>query len=363
MIFVNEREIACVARFFAGELPESEAVAIRRRLDSDPAWRREVEWLREIWQCSAAMRPRHGGSAARVWLRLAADMERDGGPRVDIVQGAARKSRPLAGALRRPLSRSGVAAAGLLAAAGIAALSFFGMPLSGAGTAPIEPVVVHELVTERGQRAQVGLSDGTRLTLGPGTRLEMLDGFGTESREVRLSGEAFFDIAPDPDRPFLVHVRGAVTRVLGTEFGIRAYPDEPDVKVVVAEGTVSVRSTEPGAAEAILQAGELGELTTGGVQVISRPADLDVHLGWRGGRLTFENTPLAQVAREIERWYGVPIRVGDDSLGSLRLTASFRDQPVEVIVTAVAASLGLEWRRAGETYVFFARGTGRLAAP
>jgi transmembrane sensor len=254
-------------------------------------------------------------------------------------------------------TRSGLAIAAVVASVALLGASFAAIRLLGGS----DQVAVQRLVTEKGERARIELSDGTEVLLGPGNRIDLAADFGAHSREVGLSGEAFFDVVPDPSRPFLVHVRGAVTRVLGTEFGVRAYPDDPVVRVAVAEGTVSLRSTEErDSAAAIVRAGELGEIPSHRGPVVTRPADLDVHLGWRHGRLTFDNTPLDEVAKEIERWFGVPVRVGDPSLSTRRLTASFRDQPVERILEVVALSLELDWTRIGEAYVFVPRRSASL---
>lgn len=352
-----------LARYVAGESSEAEKSQVLAWAATDPARRRFLKSVRRSWK--AAAHPADvwnvDGALARV---KSSAREGRGSPGVTgarsgtdgVPAGPHRVSR------FRPGSRLAVAA--VLASVALSGAAYLGVRSIGGGglLGRDSQVAVQRLITEKGQRARVDLSDGTEVMLGPGSRIEMLPGFGGESREVRLAGEAYFDVVPDASRPFLVHVRGAVTRVLGTEFGIRAYPDDASVKVVVAEGTVSLRSTQSDSAAAIVHAGELGELPSLDGQVVTRTVDLDVHLGWRNGRLTFENAALSQVAKEIERWYGIPVRIGDASLQSRRLTASFRDQPIEAILEVVALTLELEWRRIGEAYVFFPKSSPTLAS-
>ena len=346
-----------LARHVAGECSDAEAAEVEAWAATRESHRASLETAQRAWAAAAIPGDRWDVEAAlsRVKASRGGLLPR----RLTAPKWAA--ARPEPGRFRRMPGAGPLAIAAVLA--GVGFLGVVGFPHLARSVATPDPVAVRELVTEKGERARVGLSDGTQVLLGPGSRVEILSGFGVSTREVRLTGEAYFDVARDAARPFLVHVRGATTRVLGTQFGIRAYPDEPSVKVVVAEGRVSVRPLHEarGTAAAILQGGQMGELTprAGGVTV--RPADVDVHLAWRDGRLTFENAPLAEVVREIERWYGIPVRVGDPSLGSRRLTASFRDQPVEVVLEIVAASLEMEWTRVGQTYVFSSRKAGRLA--
>jgi transmembrane sensor len=351
MMTNNRPDWERLARYVAGECSEQEAAELESWAARDDAHRslleslqwtwRAAEWPRGHWEVEGALSRVKSGSTGTFTDR----------PRI--------RERAAASVAERKHPRFGWARVLALAAV-LAAVSVLGSQYFRRDVVPPTPVAVQELVTEKGQRARIRLADGTQVVLGPGSRLETLQNFGAAAREVRLSGEAYFDVPGDPERPFRVYVGSAVTQVLGTQFGIRAYPDDPAVSVVVAEGRVSLRSKDAEGDAAVLEAGMLGELARDGAEVIARPVDPDAQLGWRDGRLTFENAPLSAVARDLERWYDTPVRVGDDTLGSLRLTASFRNQPVEVVLEIVARSLDVDWKRIGDTYVFVPKKTARL---
>jgi transmembrane sensor len=341
-----------LARFVTGECTETERSTLLAWAAMDPSHRAFLRELRRTWEASAYPTERWDVDSGLARVKSWSEGRRDTKAVVALPTLPRLRQR------RFPRFSN----ARLAVAAVLVGLTLGGSFLMLRLRVGSDQVAVQRLVTEKGQRARVDLSDGSEVLLGPASRIEMVSGFGIDSREVRLTGEAYFDVVHDPARPFLVHVRGAVTRVLGTEFGIRAYPEDSAVRVVVAEGRVSLRATEgTDSAVAIVNAGELGELPSGDGPMVTRMVDLDVHLGWRNGRLTFEKAPLSDVAREIERWYGVPVRIDDPALGTLRLTATFRDQPIENVLHVVAVSLELEWVRVGEAYVFVPKRTASLS--
>lgn len=350
---MNERaEMERLARYVAGECSEQEEAELRAWAGGDPSRLTLLETAQAAWD--AAGWPAGSWDAERALPQVKGALAR---PAPDRLRGRER----MAPAARRSAYSQIRPGWAVIAAAVLAGVGFLGAEYFARGAAAPAPVAVQEMVTEKGQRARIRLADGTQVVLGPASRLAMLQDYGVSAREVRLWGEAYFDVVADPARPFRVFVGTSVTQVLGTQFGIRAYPEDPAVRVVVAEGAVSLRPADQEAEGATLEAGELGELSRGAAEVIARVVDPDVHLAWRDGRLAFENTPLTDVTREIERWYGVPVRVGESSIGSLRLTASFRDQSLEVVLDVVAASLDVRWKRVGQTYVFGTRKTTLLA--
>lgn len=334
-----------LARYLGAECSEAEEEAILTWAAAHPSNRELLESTRRA-RAAASTEEAYDIEAAwsRVERRIAAS-------------DRARRPRRRAHSLTSAPVRWAVAASLLI----VTAVSIYRIP-TGIGLGKPEGVAAQELIAGKGERARLRLSDGSQVLLAPDSRIEVPANFGAESRELRLTGEAFFDVVPDPDRPFRVRAGGAVTRVLGTEFNVRAYPDDLRVRVVVAEGEVSLRSEADSSPSAVLHSGDLGELDPRDGAVVTRKADLDAHLGWRQGLLTFDNAPLSEVVREIERWYGVPVRLGNADLSSRRLTGSFRDLPVAEVVAVVAASLGLEYTRVGQTYIIQLKGSTPVLA-
>jgi transmembrane sensor len=201
--------------------------------------------------------------------------------------------------------------------------------------------------TGRGQTAHVRLVDGSEVQLGPESRLQVYP-TGAEIRAVELVGEAVFKVEHDEARPFLVHSGGAVTEDLGTEFGVRAYPGDHEVRVVVVEGRVSVRPrSAPAHSGTILLPGQLGRVDSGGRVAVENGADKNVYLAWARARLVFQQTPLRDVAVELGRRYDVRIQIADSSVASQRITLDIPAGSISEVLDAVAVPLSLRYERSG----------------
>jgi ferric-dicitrate binding protein FerR (iron transport regulator) len=192
------------------------------------------------------------------------------------------------------------------------------------------------------------------------SRLRLPSPFQVDRRVVQLTGEAYFEVEPDPDRPFIVQTESASVRVRGTAFNVRGYPDEDEVAVAVAEGGVAVQpqhdGDDPTGVE--LGAGEVGRMGTADTTVQTRVADVTAYTGWTEGRLVFEDAPLQDVARRLERWYDLEVRIRDPSLRSLQLTASLKSRSVENVLDVITASLGIRYRIDHRSVLLGPRETG-----
>lgn len=189
--------------------------------------------------------------------------------------------------------------------------------------------------TEIGGQQIAVLDDGTRVSLNTATRLEV--SYGKERRAVRFDhGEALFDVARDPSRPFVVAVDDYHVTALGTSFVIRS--DAKGSWVTLIEG--SVRVTGTGAGETVLRPGERLILTRDATR-IDRP-ELDKLTAWRRGELVFDRTPLPEAVYEINRYTDTPIVVKDPAARSRHVTGSFRVHRSEEFAKSIAALYGLQ---------------------
>src|SRR5699024_7548604 len=155
---------------------------------------------------------------------------------------------------------------------------------------------MQELVVDKGQRSQFKLSDGTQVWLNSDSRLEVPAQFSGDLREVYLEGEAFFDVAPNPDNPFLIYAGESITKVLETEFNLQAYPDEK-VQIAVKEGKVAFGNRQAVVESLELVKNQMGVLSGNNQPVINDVADLERYIGWTDGRLIFKDTLLPEVVK------------------------------------------------------------------
>jgi ferric-dicitrate binding protein FerR (iron transport regulator) len=201
----------------------------------------------------------------------------------------------------------------------------------------------------RGQQHVVRLPDGSRVTLGPDTKLDFTTDNATGARIVSLHGQAFFRIQTNSKRPFIVHSGGVATRVLGTEFSVRKYATDSVTRVAVVSGKVLVQS---GSHETVVVAKTAVQVSDSGqVRRISSLA-VDEEIAWTHGRLVFRETPITTVAAEVERRYDITIRFADSSFARMRLTASLDTETAVQALDYLALALNARYTRDGQIVTF-----------
>lgn len=205
--------------------------------------------------------------------------------------------------------------------------------------------------TRIGQRDSVTLADGSRVLLGPDSRLVVPADYGAASRAVELRGDGYFDVRHDAVKPFVVRVGQALVEDVGTTFTVES--DEGDTtSVAVVTGSVRLRADNSSPASGVLlAAGDRGTIDPKGSVNAERHAAGDDDVAWTTGRLVFRDASLTRVAGEIHRWYGVTLHVADSSLLKRHVTASFAGEPIEQVLKIVALTLGAQIERRGDSAI------------
>ena len=174
-----------------------------------------------------------------------------------------------------------------------------------AKTNDMATVLYNTLTTARGGQTRVLLADGSRVWLNTASSLKYPTVFTGQERTVDLDGEAYFEIAPHPNRPFIVHVNGSRIEVLGTQFNIMAYTDEENQQTTLLEGAVRVSSRS---ASRILQPGQQAILDNGRSTLsINKDVDVEEVLAWKNGLFEFNSLDIQAVMRQVSRWYNVNV--------------------------------------------------------
>ena len=201
-----------------------------------------------------------------------------------------------------------------------------------------------EFVSRAGSRTTVVLRDGTQLVLGPGTLLRVPADFGQSTRTVELDGKALFAVVHDARHPFAVRTARVTVRDVGTTFAVSAYTGDAEERVAVAEGQVAVGG-------AMLSAHDLASITATGAVAIRRGADLAPYFAWAQGRLVFDETPLRDVARDIERAFDLDIVLADSTLAGRPITAALDGGSADEVLDAVARAVDARYERSGRHVV------------
>jgi transmembrane sensor len=342
---------ALIARYLAGECSAEETAQLEQWLDLDPARRAQIDELRRVWARSVELPEIVEPVDVEAARRRAMARIRANGHAVPGHERALTVSSPTP-IHRRRIAWAATIAASLVVAGGAGLLWR-------ASSAPAPRVAaadstLHEYATPRAQRGVVQLPDGTHLVLAPESRLRLPQRFGVTTRDVYLEGEAYFEVAHDSTRPFLVHAASATARVLGTEFGVRAYPRERAVQVVVKSGRVAVNDA------GVLTRGDLARVDGAGRSTVRHDANVDAMLGWTEGRLAFDTAPLSDAVAGVARWYDVDIRLASPRLAAEPFTAAFgSDEPLARVFTVIASVMRVEVIQTGpREYTLRARGAG-----
>jgi transmembrane sensor len=167
------------------------------------------------------------------------------------------------------------------------------------------PDVMNTMRTPRGKQYRLTLSDGTRVWLNAASSITYPVAFNASTRTIEITGEAFFEVAGNKLKPFIVNTQNQSITVLGTSFNINAYPEDEQIKTTLMTGAVSVKVNNSDNSN-ILKPGQQAELIAG--KLIVNNADTAKVTAWKRGMFEFNNTSLPELMKQISRWYDVDVR-------------------------------------------------------
>lgn len=199
--------------------------------------------------------------------------------------------------------------------------------------------------TSVGMRGSINLPDGSRVTLNSGSEIKYPTRFTKGTREVQLTGEAFFEVTKDKRHPFIVKTGKLNVEVLGTTFNVSAYNDDKPVEVVLATGRINLFSGEGREKKSlgILQPGHRAVYNPLDNKISVSGVDTDKYLAWREGNIIFRDDSMSEVINRLERWFNVDIYVADDQILDYEITAKFHDETLEQVLTLLRLSSGIEY--------------------
>lgn len=166
------------------------------------------------------------------------------------------------------------------------------------------PVTYNTLATPRGGQYQLVLPDGSKVWLNASSSIHFPTAFTGNQRNVELTGEAYFEVAKNKEKPFHVNVKGMQVEVLGTHFNVNAYGDEGNIKTSLLEGSVKIKS---GQASGLLKPGEQAILGGNVNKIEIKKADMSEVMAWKNGLFQFDDAGITTIMQEISRWYDVEI--------------------------------------------------------
>jgi len=165
-----------------------------------------------------------------------------------------------------------------------------------------------QLIIPYGKRSEITLSDGTKIWLNSGSQLSYPINFTGNSKDVYLSGEAFFDVVSDPEKPFNVHTSDLVIKVKGTRFNITSYSGDNTSQAVLVTGRIEAAKNKRFARTIMLNPGERASYDRDDGKLEKDQVDVELYSSWVEGYLIFENEPVDIIFKKLERYYNKSIR-------------------------------------------------------
>ncbi len=197
------------------------------------------------------------------------------------------------------------------------------------------------------------LPDNSEIVLNEGSRITYAKRFERQ-RSVTLTGEAFFDVEHNPEKPFQVVVQEAIVTVLGTEFNIRSRPEEDSITVFVSSGKVSFSDNS---SELILSSGEKGTYLRSQQRFssVERPRQ-QVEVFWKTKELKFDGNLMSEVIEVLESVFHQPIILANQSMENCRLTVTFKGDSLQNILDIIGLTLQFDVEKEGDQFRLIGEG-------
>ena len=198
------------------------------------------------------------------------------------------------------------------------------------------------------QSNQFELPDGSQVWLNQNSKISYSKAFKT--RDIALEGEAFFDVVRDESRPFTISSGATETRVLGTSFNVRAYPEDEEVVVTVTSGSVELAAKDIPDQRVILTVNEAGIFQKTEKQVAKTKVENDNSISWKTQQLSFNNTSMKAVFEAMERHFGVTFEVTNEAIWNCEFFGTYDNPDLNNLLEAMTFAMGLEFEKDGNHY-------------
>jgi ferric-dicitrate binding protein FerR (iron transport regulator) len=304
-----------IIKFFAGEISDNELTRLKSWLELNPENRRIFDEENELWQEASIQTKFENYKNDSAWLNISCKL------------GLGKSMVNSVTLLRKNYFRI------LIAAATIAFL----MAIGGVGLWIVSKNSFHQIntgstivETKEGEKARIILSDSSEVILNSDSRVQYGGNYNLTERRVKLSGEAFFDISTNPEKPFVVQLDNMSISATGTRFNVFSFKNENRVETTLEEGVLQV--SVKGKENINVRAGQQAVYFVSSGEIIVRDVNTDTYTSWKENKLRFHDTSFEEVLRGIGRKYNVTFEVSNRELFDLKYTATFIDESIEDVM-------------------------------
>jgi len=346
----EERFYELLAKHLAASIENFELAELDQLLHNYPDLRLKADLFTEMWKAQVAAFPETEISEAYIRHLLKF--------KSDFIEGEVQEKNDFISTMRKSwLSRFAFFIVGIMILTGIVSFYFYKKEIKRDRLKP----EISSIVTRNGNKSKINLPDGSQVWLNAGSRLDYnIGNFNQDSREVELTGEAFFDIAHNAAKPFIVRSGNMRIRVLGTSFNVKAYPGENNMETSLIRGSVEITLKDKPGNVFVLKPNE--KLV---ISVNSQPAKTEgnsyiktllkegdgiiilkkLHYeaaekiveetAWVDNKLVFRSEKFSSLALKMERWYGIRIKFRDQAKEELMFTGIFTTETIEQALNAM----------------------------
>ena len=252
---------------------------------------------------------------------------------------------------------------GAVLAAGLLLFLSFKSLTEGRNKAPTDIATgKNNIFTKKGAASRITLPDSTEVWLNGNSKLVYAENFGITTREVTLSGEGFFNVAKNPDKPFIIYTDKVRLKVLGTSFNVKSYPDDEMVKTSLIHGQVEVTLKDRPAEKIILSPNE--KLVVRKNQIVQNktgPPKLEINnmvflkdsileeTAWVQNKLVFTDESFSEIAKQLERRFDVSLRFANEEARTFTYTGIFENETIDKILELMSLSRHFSYTIQGKT--------------
>lgn len=321
--------------FLGNETSPEESVLVKEWIASSAENKARYEALTKIWNVSETAFPQPADvDTEKAWLKLTNKIEQ-----FESSKHLISKAKDTPGLFLKYALRAAAVFIPLFIA-GYLIFSYYSQP-------KLISFAAGQVISEK------TLSDGSIIKLNKNSKLEYPKKFKDSKREVSLTGEAFFKIIPDPEKPFIIHSGMVDVKVVGTSFNVKNMADKDIIEVFVKDGKVVVFAVNQKGIKTdsiFLEDGGKGVFDKNTFK-LNKTSQIDGdELFWINQTLIFNKTRLENVFAVITEKYNVEIKMNSSEIGSLRLTTRFVNQPIDSVMKVIAESFKLKITRTGSTF-------------
>lgn len=213
-----------------------------------------------------------------------------------------------------------------------------------------------EVQTLKGEQRQLQLSDGTLIYLNTESSIQYPEVFEGNERRVILDGEAFFDVARDTLKPFIISLPEGGIQVLGTSFNVKAYADDSKIETTVSSGKVAFLKPDENSLSTFIQPNEKLSYTKKDKSITKEQTEVEHSLAWMNNKIVFQAQSLEEIAEALEHYFEIEIYFQNEQLRNCTLTGSFHKDSYQDILNTLAMTNTFTYKAEGKRITLYGKG-------